>query len=259
MLTLFLAMLAAAQLTVEGAGERIHRRAVATLTDVDRILPEIESQLDSAVEEGQTPAGRVPGFPIPVELTNEEARTLRGAALREHLLSGSARLLYKEGMSVWADGEPSGEQQISRVSTAGAIHRSLGLVRDSAHTVFVVSAGFLGLMCLLLAAGLALTIRPNYARLIVMGAVVLAASLPSLAAVVAIRFALKGAQNEADAFTNGMLALGIDAVWAPLRNYLWLSGLGSFMLLAGGLSMWLDSRINRGRGERPVTYADVPR
>lgn len=234
-------LIAAVQLSSEGTGTRAQRRSVATLAEIDRLLPGIEAELDHAnVPSGETV--QVPGFPIPVQLTSDEARMLRGAELRERILDSSAALLYEDGMGNWAAADRDGVQRIERVSAAGAIKTGLGLAGDSWNTRFLAGAVLLGVLALLLAAGLMVAIRDWNMRLVALGSVVIAAGLPCLAAAIAVRFAFKTAQTDADPFVTEMLDLGIDAVWVPIRDYLTLSALGFVVAGLGALGAWLQGR-----------------
>ncbi len=240
-LALFFLLIAGVQLTSEDTGQRAHRRSVATLTDIDARLPAIEMALDSV---GSGPGGsvQVSGFPLPVQLSADEAKALRGAALRDRILDDSAALLYDKGMGAWASGDQAGVQRIDRVSRAGLIKTGLGMAHDSRHTLFVVAAILLGIAALMLAAGLMTTIHDWNMRFVAAGSLIFAAALPCLAAAIAVRFAFKTGQTDADPFTKGMLDLGIGAVWIPIRDYLALSALGFGVAGLGALGMWLQSR-----------------
>jgi hypothetical protein len=237
-------VLAGAQLTSEDAGLRVHRRSVATLTDIDATLPGIEAALDAAAEEPQATTVQVP-FPIPVQLSAEEAATLRGPALRERILDESAALLYEDGMAEWAAADADSIQRIDRASTAGIMKTGLGMARDSRHTLFLAGTALLGVIALLLAIGMTIAIRDWNMRLVALGSVVFAAALPCLAAAIAVRFGFKTAQTEADPFVEALLDLGIDAMWVPIRDYLVLSSLGFAIAGFGALGAWLQARAPR--------------
>ena len=249
----FFVVLAGVQLTSEDTGLRVHRRSVATLTDIDATLPEIEAALDTAAEDPPGPTVLVPGFPIPVQLSTEEARTLRGASLRQRILDDSAALLYEDGMAEWAAADPDSVQRIDRASTNGIIKTGLGMVRDSRHTLFLAGAAFLGITALLLAVGMAIAIRDWNMRLVALGSVVFGSALPCLAAAIAVRFGFKTAQTDADPFVEALLGLGADAMWVPIRDYLVLSSLGFAVAGLGALGAWLQ-----GRGPRRAVPAMPP-
>lgn len=239
-LTAFFLALVGFQVTAEETGQRVHRRAVAVATDIDAVLPQIEVSLHRAAQEGAGDSVRVPDFPIPVDLPRAEARTLEGAALRDRLLAEAARRLYDDGMSAWAAGDPDARQDVERISSAGAVRTGLGLVTDSTHTAFLVATILLGLLSLALAVLLLAAVR-WYFRLIALGAVTLAAALPSLAAAVGLRFAFRTGQPEADTFVTDLLALGIDTTWVAIRDYLTLTVLGLLITGTAGAVLWWQS------------------
>jgi len=240
----FFLAVAGLQVTSRDTGERIQRRAAAVLTDIDAILPGIETKLREPPPDPQRQTVLVPDYPIPVELTAEEASTLEGAALRDRILDESGRRLYEDGQSVWADGEPPGRQAIDDVSAAGAVYRSLNFVRDSTHDYFLIFAVLLGVLSLILGLVLLLTINSGLMRLLALGGVLLVASMPSLAAGVGVRFAMKTAQD-GDPFVDDLLQVGVDTIWLPIRMYLALSLVGFATVAIASVCMWLDSRPRR--------------
>jgi hypothetical protein len=231
----------AAQMTSEENGQRILRRSVAELTDIDGSLTKIEADLHAAAATTEETTVRVPGYPIPIDLPREDALTLSGPALRDRLLDNSANLIYDDGMSVWADGDPEATRNIDRVSPAGAVNRGLGLIRDSYHTVFLVITVLIGLVVLGMLV-IAVVFLPRDARLVVLGAVTLVAALPALAVAVGLRFAFRTADADGDAFVDGLLDVGADAMWIPIRNFLTLSLLGSGLLVTGLLFVWWEGK-----------------
>lgn len=230
-----------AQLTSREPAERVHRRAIATLTDIDARLPAIEDALKTESARPQTGPLQVPDFPIPVQLTVDEARDLRGAALRDRILRDAAATLYDDGMSQWAAAEGR-TQSIDDVSTPGAIKTGFGLARDSTHGLFLAGAIALAALAAALALGLLFAVRDWNLRLVALGTTVLAAALPCLAAVIAVRFGFKTAQTGADPFVQALLDIGIDAMSVPIRDYLVLSALGFGVAGLGAFGSWLQTR-----------------
>jgi len=247
-LAAFLVSLTAMQLTAEDTGERILRRSTAALTDIDASLPKIESDLHELAESSETPSVQVPGFPIAVTLAREEARTIGGTELRERLLDRSAEQIYDDGMSVWTGTDPEASRDIERVSIAGLVDRSLGLVRGSTHTAFLVLTIVLGVLTA--GTGILLWVMlPRDGRLLAIGGATLAASLPLLAAAVALRFAFRTAESDGDAFVEALLDIGADSAWVPIQNFFTVSLLGMGMLAAGSALIWWEARVlaNEGR------------
>ena len=242
-LTAFFLTLAAFQLTSDDTGQDILRRSVAISTDIDAVLPGIEANLDAAAAEGDSLTVTVPGFPIPVELTREEAATLRGVALRERILDDAAQRLYNDGGSAWAAGDVEARRDVERVSTAGAIDYGLGFIRDDTNTVLLIIALLLAIIVVGLA-GVLMVILPWDMRILIAGGVTVFAALPSLAGAVGLRFVFRTADGEGDPFVEGMLDLGVDAMWVPIRGFLVLSVLGMALILIATLLLWWTSRLS---------------
>ncbi len=250
MLVLLFLAINAAQLSSEGAGQRILRWSVAVSTDIDSILPDLQTSLREEARKGGADPVQVPDFPIPVKVPRDEALSLEGAALRQRILSEAATQLYEEGTSVWADGEPKGEQDIETISVAGAMKRGLGLITDKNHDRMVIAAIVFGVLSAVLAVLLVASMR-SWGRLVALSAVTIAAALPSLAAAVGVRFALRTAQEEADPFVSGLLDLGVEAMWVPIRNYLALTVLGFTVMLLTLVFIWVSSRQAVGSVDTP--------
>jgi hypothetical protein len=96
-----------------------------------------------------------------------------------------------------------------------------------------------------------LNLKP-YLRLLALGGAVSVASITSLAAAVAVRFALRTAESGADPFEEQLIDLGVDTVWLFIRNYLILSLLGLALLLLAWLFLWLESRSSTETSVRPI-------
>lgn len=256
LLTLLFLAVSAVQLSSEGAGQRLLRRSVAVSTNIDAVLPEIQTALREQARSAEGDTVRVPDFPVPVDLPREEARTLKGEALRQRILELAAARLYDDGTSAWAATDPDARQQIETVSVAGALDRGLGLITSRNHDRLVVIAVVLGVLSAMCAALLLVSMR-SWGRLIALSAATIVAALPLLAAAVAVRFAFRTAQEEADPFVWGLLDLGVEAMWVPIRNYLALTVLGITAMLLTLVLMWAGSRW----GARHVGAAgvDTPR
>ena len=243
-LAAFFLTLTAFQLTSDDTGQRLLRRSVAISTNIDAVLPGIEANLDAvAADDGDSPTVTVPGFPIPIQLTREEVVTLRGAALRERILEEAAQRLYDDGGSAWAAADLDARRDIERVSTAGAIDYGLGFIRGSTNTVLLIVAVLLAIIVLGLA-GVLMVVLPWDMRILIAGGVIMFAALPSLASAVALRFVFRTADGEGDPFVDGMLDLGVDAMWVPIRGFLVLSVLGIVLILIATLLLWWTSRLS---------------
>ena len=181
-------------------------------------------------------------------LSREEAETLAGSELRDRLLNRSAELIYDHGMSVWTGGDPSASRDIERLSAAGLVDRSLGMIRGSTHTAFLVITVVLGIITLALGV-LLWAMLPRDGRLLAMGGATLAATLPLLAAAVAFRFAFRTAEADGDPFVEALLDIGADGAWVPIRNFFTITLLGMGLLGTGSALIWWEAKAlaNEGR------------
>jgi hypothetical protein len=237
----FLASLTAYQLTSEGTGKRILERSVAVTTDIDALMPDIEEDLEARTAGGAPSTVTIRNFPIEIDLTGQEATSLRGALLRDSILEKAADRLYDDGGDAWASGDPAASRDIKRISAAGAINYGLGWIRDSTNTILLILTVLMAMMTLTMAV-MTLAIMPWDMRLLVAGGVALFAGLPSLAGAVAVRFVFRTADAEGDPFVEGMLDIGVDSMWVAIRNALVVSLLGFALVLIASLLLWWISR-----------------
>lgn len=240
-LAAFFAALSAAQLTSSGTGERIHRRALAVSASLDAAMPAIQARLQENAAATQDVNIQVPDFPVPVEVTREEAQTLTTARLRDRILRQAASVLYDKGMSQWGETDPEATRDIQRLSAAGAMDEGLGRVHDSTHTALLVLAALLGIITVGVGAALFMAV-PWDGRLLVLGGAGVLAALPLLAAAVALRFAFRTAGPDTDPFVNGMFDIGADGMWVPIRNYFTLTMVSLGVMLVGTALLWWEAK-----------------
>jgi len=240
-LTAFFFFLTAFQVSSDGTAHRILRRGIAITTDIDAILPQVTTDLHAAAQTSDHDPVRVPTFPVPVDIPKEEAGRIEGEELRQRLLDKAADRIYDDGMSAWAESDSNSNQNIARFSTAGGLHRAFGLVTQKWNTVYLIAAALFGFLSLVLSALLWISVK-SYARLLALGATAATAAVISLAGVVAVRFALRTAETEADPFEKELIDLGVDVVWLFIRNYLVLSLLGFAVLAIAAFFAWWQAR-----------------
>ena len=234
---LFLAI-SATQLTAPGTGQRILAQGIGVLTDIDSVLPELHDDLQTEAALSEGPTTQVPSFPITIELSTTEALTIDPETLRERILGNSAELAYQEGIGVLED--PQGEQDIDLLSPAGAIDRGLGLVTRDNYSRIAITTGVLASLATALAMLLLISMR-SYGSVIVLGAAVTAATLPPIAGIIAVRFIFRAALTDADPFVQGLLELGLDSIWLPLRNEIAFGILGVALMVLGIVIVWMTS------------------
>ena len=230
------------QLTEADTAQRILARAVATVTEIDALLPAIRADLTEALQTGDSPTVTVPLFPVPVELTREEATAISIAELRSRLLNTASERTYREGMSVFALSDPQAKQNIDPLSPEGGVKRGLGFLSDNNHSALRIAIWVFGGLSLVMGALVVLSTK-GLGRVTALGACVLGAAVPSLVAAVGIRWGFRSsAEDQDDYLLRQLLSLGNDAVWLPLRNYTILCLLGLGIVVVGLTLVLLETR-----------------
>jgi hypothetical protein len=230
------------QLTDADTAQRILARAVATVTEIDALLPAIRADLTESLQASDSPTVTVPLFPVPVELTREEATAISTAELRSRLLNTAAERTYREGMSVFALGDPEAKQNIDPISPEGGVKRGLGFLSDNNHSALRIAIWVFGGLSVVMGALVVLSTK-GLGRVTALGACVLGAAVPSLVVAVGVRWGFRSsAEDQDDYLLNQLLSLGNDAVWLPLRNYTILCLLGLGIVMVGLTLVLLETR-----------------
>jgi hypothetical protein len=230
------------QLTDANTAQRILARAVATVTEIDALLPAIRADLTESLQASDSPTVTVPLFPVPVELTREEATAISTAELRSRLLNTAAERTYRQGMSVFALSDPQAKQNIDPLSPEGGVKRGLGFLSDNNHSALRIAIWVFGGLSVVMGALMMLSTK-GLGRVTALGACVLGAAVPSLVVAVGVRWGFRSsAENQDDYLLKQLLSLGNDAVWLPLRNYTILCLLGLGIVVVGLTLVLLETR-----------------
>ena len=230
------------QLTNADTAQRILARAVATITEIDALLPAIREDLTESLQSSDSPTVTVPLFPVPVELTRDEATAISTPELRSRLLDTAAERAYREGMSVFALGDPQAKQHIDPISPEGGVRRGLGFLSDNNHSALRIALFVLGGLSVVTGA-LVLLSTKGLGRVTALGACLLGAAVPSLVVAVGIRWGFRStAEDQDDYLLARLLSLGNDVTWLPLRNYTILCLLGVGIVLVGLTLVLLETR-----------------
>jgi hypothetical protein len=239
------------QLTEADTAQRILSRAIAAVTEIDSLLPAIRADLTESLQTSDSPTVTVPLFPVPVELTREEATSISTVDLRSRLLDTAAEKTYREGMSVFALGSPEAKQKIDPISPEGGVKRGLGFLSDNNHSALRIAMWVFGGLSVLMAV-LVLLSTKGLGRITALGACVLGAAVPSLVVAVGVRWGFRSsAEDQDDYLLRQLLSLGNDAVWLPLRNYTILCLLGLGIVVVGLTLVLLETR-QRTMGSAPA-------
>jgi len=240
------------QLTDADTAQRVLTRAVATITEIDSLLPAIREDLTDSLQRDDSPTVTVPLFPVPVELTRDEATAISTPELRSLLLDTAAQRAYREGMSVFALSDPQAKQNIDPLSPEGGVKRGLGFLSDNNHSALRIAIWVLGALSLVMGA-LVLLSTKGLGRVTALGACLLGAAVPSLVVAVGIRWGFRSAAEDQDDYLlTRLLSLGNDAAWLPLRNYTILCLLGLGIVLVGLTLVLLETRQSTMRSNAAV-------
>jgi hypothetical protein len=131
-LLLFLLTLATAlwQVTSRATARDLIERGLVALTDIDLVLSERREELRTVAGRADGPV-EIPGYPLAVLLTREEALNLPVAELRFVVLRRSSALIYEEGLGAF---DRTGEQSFSLASSDGLLVRLVGRLNADTHS-----------------------------------------------------------------------------------------------------------------------------
>lgn len=237
------------QATSEGTSKRSLRRAVAALSEVDVLLDRNYDSLRTEASNGAPgDTFELADFPVNVPLTRDEVMSSSKPQLRDLLLDRSANIMYRHGTGPLR-ATPGAGIGVGPFTAGGVTDRGLGFLTSGHHDMLrvltLVLAGASGLLCVVLAA-----LCRGFARLASVGAVVLAASMPLLAAGAAVRLYVHFASgSQTEYLQREFLAIGRGLAWIPIRDGLALAALGAVALAIGaGCAAWADRTSSSRRG-----------
>jgi hypothetical protein len=251
-LSLMLLSLQVFQASAEGPAKQTHVRAAAVLTEIDTLIERNHDDLQERAEASQ------PGdtlllsdYPIEIPLTRDEALGIDKAGLRNLLLNRSADAMYADGTGVLRDAQ--GADSVGRFTAAGAVDRTLDLLRDDVHDSAAVVTYILAAICVLVAVTLAALTR-GFGRIGAVGVVLFLASLPMLLAGLVARLAMQsGADGDSEYVRRELLDIGATLAEIPIRNGLAFAALGLVFVVA---ALVLDRLVPAGD---PAGASQAPR
>ncbi|MBI5946796.1 MAG: hypothetical protein HY875_01495 [Chloroflexi bacterium] len=127
---LLIGAVSARQVADPGEARHVIAAGIESTTEVDVYLAENIEAIRSLAEASKDDAIPLPGFPVAVYLTRQEATTLAPAALREIILDRSAAAVYDHGLDAF---DQTGKQSVDLLSTEGAIDFMLARIDRGAH------------------------------------------------------------------------------------------------------------------------------
>ncbi|OAI39619.1 hypothetical protein AYO38_07350 [bacterium SCGC AG-212-C10] len=233
----FLAAISAWQVSRPTQALQILEPAIASTTDIDRLLA---AELPALKEQAQTTdqaAYELPGYPLRVEITRDELRTASEGTLRATILARSSTLVYRDGLSAFTHER---EQSISRFSLQGVMRTIEGQLGESANTrakwATIALAIFVGGMAL----GVMMTGEGLF-RFRSLGSGVLAGALPGLVISAVVVFWI--GRNESDPYLNDLRDVLVAVFTVFLRNYLVVTVFAAVVAASGPLLAKIERRM----------------
>ncbi len=222
---LLIVAVSARQVSQPGNAMPLLQAMVLALTDPE---PLVASQLESIRSRANSNGDdgiEVTGFPLPVRLSAQEARSLEAPSMADLLVTRAAALLYVEGMGAF---DQTGSQDGGVFSAQGIVRRTGDRLTADANNsasrwsaILLVPTGILGVAVIL-------AYREDR-RLRAVGIGVLLGGFTGLLLCVALGLIADGA-DDGDPFGNDIRAIADDALGVAQRNFLVVSFLGVFLI-----------------------------
>ncbi|MCK9518807.1 MAG: hypothetical protein M0R74_07275 [Dehalococcoidia bacterium] len=199
---------------------------VATLTEVDLVVAEHRDELRQLVGATDDPTVPIPGYPLDVQLTRNEALNATDDQLRGIILERSALLVYEDGIDAF---DRTGSQSIGTLSSEGLLQTLVGQLSETTNQRAEIATWlFLALTAI---AAVAVVIRSHdFRRVRNLGVGILCAAIAGLVLVGGVRF-LIGQVGGNDPFVEELRRLIDDLAAVPFRNFVVISVLGVFVVL----------------------------
>ncbi|MFN8506708.1 MAG: hypothetical protein U0547_03990 [Dehalococcoidia bacterium] len=175
---LLIGALSTRQVTAPGPATDILASGIASLSEVDLVLAQHGDELREIAAASNQSSVTVPGYPLDVYVTRQEAATLSNAQLRDLLLERSAAIVYAEGLGAF---DRTGSQQLSFFSPDGLMEQAAGTLSEKQHGHANAAAIVLALLTAL-AAVLVVLRNSGFKRMRQLGIATVMAAIPGFTA-----------------------------------------------------------------------------
>ncbi len=238
-LSVFLLVLALStrQTTASGPAQRLISAGVAVTTDVDQLLADEREPIRQLAQNSSAQAIPVPGYPLEVFLTRDEALNATTPELRAVILQRSSALVYTQGLGAF---DRTGHQSISRFSAQGMIDFAVGELSADTHGRASLGTAIFALTTALAVCGVLAT-NHGWRRLRTLGIGVLIGALPGLLLFILGWFAI-GSAGGSDAYAADLREIAKTSIMVPLRNFGIVSALGAVLTATAVAMGRLDGR-----------------
>jgi hypothetical protein len=236
--------ISARQLSEEGNATSLLEPLIAAITDIDTYLAETVPDLRRLAEVESDQPVPLPGYPLDVTLTREEAATATVPELRDIILERSAAIVYEDGSSAF---DTTGQQSLSSFSSEGMLTFALDRLTSSTYDAATIATIALAIVTALLA--LAAVFRNSgFGRVRTIGLAALGGGVAGLALALGVEWLIDRSWG-GDPFSDEIgrvLSLAADV---PVRNYMVTAGLG-LALVAVSVVLGLIARSVESRADR---------
>lgn len=237
----------AIQISDRDNAERILKRTLVPLTEIDEVLAREYAGLIEEASQGETSTLEVPGYPLPIAIPARQLAGMTRAEVRAYLLEQSAQRLYADGVSAFQREQSTGGGS-GIFSAQGVMRRTVGQLTQDTHQIAQIVGGLLAFVTALLVGGVCLSTQ-GFARVQHLGLAITIGAAPMTVVVVGVRFALRNlAEETEDPFNAELLTIGAQVLWIPIRNFIIFAILGLLVLALGILMRLWERRIMESEG-----------
>ncbi len=232
------------QVTGEETAERIIKRSLVPLTEVDELLEAEYAAIVAAASESvdSETVLVISGYPLEIEIPTRELALLSREELRELLLNESAARIYDQGIIAFQQ-EPGGLDGDGILSARGVMRLSVGQLTRDNHQIAQIIGGLLVFVTAVLTL-MVVFLSDGFRRIRNVGFALTIGAVPMTLAVVGARFAIRTAAGDADdPFNEAFLDVGAQLLWIPIRDFIIFGVLGLLVLALGiALELWEERR-----------------
>jgi len=136
------------QAAYPGRATVILRNAVVATTEIDVVLREHLNELKHSAQSDQADLVSVPGYPVEVYFSRDEAMELDEPAIRDLLLRRSASVVYAEGLKAF---DRTGNQELGFFSVQGQMDLAITTLTADTHAWASWAVAIFGLVVAALA------------------------------------------------------------------------------------------------------------
>ncbi len=234
---LLIGAVSAQQVASPAEAKHVIAAGIETTTEVDVYLAANLDAIRSLAEASREEAIPLPGYPVAVYLTRDEAISLPAARLREVILERSAAAVYEEGLAAF---DQTGKQSAGLLSTQGMLDFVLGRIDHGAHDRAELAAIVLTVLLAAAACGVVL-LSEGWARMRNAGIAVALGAFVALAAA-GVLYAAAGMVG-GDPYADDLRDLLRAIVIVPLRNSIIVLLAGAAIVAAAMVLSRLEQRM----------------